>query len=214
MSTVSKIREFKDTIVQQNEMIKSEKQARMLMWDGVKAMYSAMIRYKPEFATNATGIETSSYPDVRAEDLARLQPKEVIQRMSEVLTTLTTVLQENRQELAAVYGEIDGDIDRAMEEFQSLKIQQGNEKKGEVFRSNLVAANSTTRASTPDLVAPKPRDDFGPALPPTPPSAPGKKEPLQPISTGKPKSGTTTLESMFSPTSANKAGTGKSGAKK
>nr|WKE35288.1 hypothetical protein [Plasmopara viticola lesion associated mononegaambi virus 8] len=214
MSYAQKIRGYKDTILQQNEMIKSETLARKQMWEPLKNVFQGLVRFKPDFSTNATGIETMQYPDIRAEDLARLQPAQVVERLGQVFMAVTKSLQENREELSALYGEIDGDIDRAIEEFETLKIQQNNEKKGEVFRSNLVAGASAPRSSTPELVVPKPRDDFGPTLPPTPPSAPGKKEQVQPISTGKPKSGTTTLESMLSPTAASKASGLKNASKK
>jgi len=213
-SAASRVQGYKRTIIDQNEMIKSETAARKQLWDGIRNLYTAFVRFKPDFVTNATSVETHQYPDIRAEDLAKLQPGQILERFGYVFSIVTKVLQENREELTAVYAELDGDIDRAMEEFEGLKIQAANDKKSEAFRSNIVTSASAPRSATPDLVDNKPRGDFGPTLPPTPPSAPGKKESLQSISTSKPKNGTTTLESMLSPTSANKASAGKGASKK
>jgi len=210
----SKIRELKQTLDAQNEMIATAQANKKLMWESVSATYQSMVKFKPEFTASKLGIETNDYPEIRNEDLARLQPAEIVKRFVDVFRVMASALHENREELRGVYAELDGEIEESMATFQRLRLQENSDKKSEAFRSNIVADASSKRSGTPDLVGDRTGSNFGPTLPPTPPSAPGKKEPVQPISTGKPKSGTSTLEAMLSPTSAAKNAQGKDSQKK
>jgi hypothetical protein len=203
MSSVvsSKIRDLKTTIDAQNEMIVTLRQDKRMIWETMSSTYQNMIKYRPEFAGGRISIETADYPDIRNEDLTKLSPPEVVKRFNDVFKVLVMSLQENRDELRSIFQELDNELDESLDKWNQIRVQADNEKKSEAFRANLVNNASSKRSGTPDLVANGARDNFGPTLPPTPPSAPGKKEPIQPISTGKSKSGTTTLESMLSPTS-------------
>lgn len=203
-SVVTKIQTLKTTVEEQNERIQTLNQNKKQLWDNVSATYQAMTKYKPTFVSHQTGIETETFPEIRNEDLVKMTPAEVVRRFGEVFRVMASALEENRQEVRSIYAELDTDIDNALDQWQKIKAQDDVNKKSEAFRGNIVANASSARSTTPDLVAPKPSSDFGPTLPPTPPSAPGKKEPIQPISTGKSKSGTTTLEGMLSPTGASK----------
>lgn len=203
----SKIRELKTTIDAQNEMVDTLRKDKKLVWDTISFAYQNMVKFKPEFTGAKIGIETSDYPEVRNEDLTRLTTPEIVRKFNEVFKVLVMSLQENRDELRSIFQELDGEIEESLDRWNQIKIQADTEKKSEAFRTNLVANAAPKRSETPDLVGAQPRNDFGPALPPTPPSAPGKKEHVQPISTSKPKSGTTTLENMLSPTGGKTAST-------
>jgi len=198
----SRIRDLKNQRDQQTEYIKSANLAKKQLWSEISSIYQTAVKYKSEFKASATGIETDEFPDIRNEDLANLQSHDIVKKFGHVFKVMAQSLNENRSEIRAMYKELDDDLENSTSEWDAIRMQDANEKKSEVFRSNLVTTASAARSQTPDLVASKPRDDFGPALPPTPPSAPGKKEPIQSNSAGKQKGATTTLENMFTSSGA------------
>jgi len=197
----SKIRELRDTIVQQNEMVVTLRDDKKKMRESVVQFYSALAKYKPEFLAGQTAVEDGEYPDIRGEDLSSLQGPDLLMKAANVFKAVVMALAANRDEVRSIYKELDEDINGALDKWHQITIQDRHEKKAETFRSDIVSEASRKRPETPDVVAHHGAGSRGPALPPTPPDTAGKKTP-QPVTVDKQKSGTSTLGSLLSPTSA------------
>jgi len=200
----SRIKELKDTLISQNEMIVTLRREKTEARDVMTKFYSSLVQYKNEYTTSSTGVETSNYPEVRNEDAARAGLAELIRNTGKVFQVVVTSLTETRGEIVMMYKELDQEVDDAMSQWNQIKLQEANDKKAELFRDNIASKASSKRAETPDpMVGPGTSAGGGRALPPSPPDSTGKARPEQTLKTDIPKAGTTTLEKLLSPTTSN-----------
>lgn len=201
MSLISgKVHEVQSKLKAQNEMIMTLRNERKQVADAVKTLYSQSVKFKAEYATGKTPVETGDYPEVRGEDMSRMTTDELVKKLNNVMGVMAVALGENRSEIHAICKSLDDDLADALDTWDQIRLAADQEKKPEAFRANLMADAAPARSQTPELVVPHSAADFGPALPPTPPSTAGKKEPQKPNGLGKQKGGTTTLDNLMSPT--------------
>lgn len=210
----SKIRDMKETIVQQNEMVKTLRSEKQAVRDTVQGLYTALIKYKIEYDTNTSAIETGAYPSLTGEDMTKLVIPELLRKVGEAFSTVADALAENRAEVRSMYKELDQDVSAALSEWESIQAQDRADKKALAFRDNLTTHASRQKASTPEPVVSAPVAGGISALPPTPPESTGKKEkserPPVSVKTDKSKNATKTLEELISPAK----GTAKNGTKR
>jgi hypothetical protein len=196
----SKIKELKDTVVHQTEVVKTLRTDQIAVREVVHELYRMLVKYKPEFIGDKTMLESADTLDVKGEDITSRPTPELIRRIGVAFGSVTQSLSAVRNEVREVYRELDGDVDAALQEWQEIQIGAKHDKKAETFRSDIMEKASQERPQTPELgrtVVPA----VGGTLPPTPPDAPGKKD-TRPLAISKPSAGTTTLGAMLSPTAS------------
>jgi hypothetical protein len=195
----SKIRELKDTIVSQNNLIAALQRDKGEVTDGLRSLYTALVKYKVAYTTEAVDAETASYPDIRSEDLTALSKTELVVRIGGVFAAVTNSLGELRTEVKDVYKELDADVDAALDTWRQLSAQGTHRDKLHPFRATALSDASQARPTTPE-VEPRPASlsHIDTALPPSPPPSTDKKDHGE-KPTGQPKSSTTTLGKLMSP---------------
>lgn len=210
----AQIRALKESLVEQNEMIKTLRSDRQIVRDTIQSLYTALVRYKVEYDTNSTAIESGTYPTLSGEDMTKYQVHELLKKVGEAFSVVTESLNENRAEVRSMYKELDQDVSAALSEWESIRLQDRADQKAVTFRNNLAATASRPRTSTPEPVVPTSTGAHGTASLPSPPDSAGKKEkserPLEPIKTDKSKTATKTLGDLISPVK----GTAKTDSKK
>lgn len=171
----SKIRELKDTLVAQNEMIVTLRTDRDAVRDMLKHIYLAMVKYKPDFVEKVAMFSDVTTPSIRAEDLMTLSPVETIKNIGSMFTSLTTGLADFHTELSSIYKELDQATDEAMERWHTIRAQETALAKSTFFRDHSAIPSQDKRAKTPDLpLGNLALSDDSHLTPPTSPDPSGK----------------------------------------
>lgn len=195
----SKIRELKETIVEQNEALVTLRADRQAMRDVLASLYGGLVKYKIPFQSNTTSAETSSYPEVRGEDISRLSHHELVKSVGECFRVVTTSLEETRAELHGIYKEIDSEVEDALAQWHSIRAQESNQRKGQAFRNDTVLAHPQTRAKTPEVpVANGVTRHDSPVVAQITSNTPDKNNKRE-NTVNKTKTPTTTIEKLLSP---------------
>lgn len=191
----SRIKELKDIIVSQNTAVAAFQKDKIDTTDALKQLYTALVKYKADFTTNAVTPESSAYPDMRHEDLIALSKSELISRIGTAFGALVTSVTELRDEVRDVYKELDADADAAIDTWRQLSLVGNQKDQMHSFRANALASASSVRAQTPDPIYPTNIGVMsGQTLPPTPPASAhksdkreekGSKSPVHAVKLGK-----------------------------
>ena len=180
----------------QNRMIEKQKVDLATTRSNIVQLYTALVKYKVEFNTEQTAVESEVYPDLKGEDLANLRSEELISSLARAFKTMTISLKENRAEIRDIMKEFDSGIEEELEKWNRLRAEEGRAKAAETFRAHNVAANTKIRPETPEPpLVPTAGASIPTNAPPTPPESAdhfkgGKK------SAGQPKSPTTTFDKV------------------
>jgi len=196
----AKIHEFKETISAQNQMIITLRAERQSTRDTLTNLVTSLVKYKPTFTTQATMVETGAYPDIKSEDMMTKDPSDNLRAIAAVFKTIVSSLEENRQELRAIYKELDAEVEDVMNQWQQIKAQDDRDAKLRLFREDTVAKASVPRAPTPETPVVAGASTNG--------ISSSRSTPLDTTNTskrgqegsGKKASGSKTLESVLSPT--------------
>jgi len=197
----ARIREIKEALALQNNMIAKLKTDNESNRTAMIKMYTALVRLKPTYQSGVTVVEDAQYPDLKGEDLAKMGTDALTDRAFVAVSALVSSLMSVRQEVTSLYKELDEDVEAEMAKWATLRDQSDNQAKAQAFRDHSVTSLTKERSKTPDMVASS-AGRHGPSLPETPPEAPGTRKPVPAVEVGKPKANAITLAEAMSPTSA------------
>lgn len=184
----SRIRELKQNLEEQTQVIKTMREEKKGIDQVIRSLYLSLVKAKPEFNASQTRIEQNSYPDLKGDDLNRLRPKEIIEKIGETMGVLFNSTSALRDDIKDIYRELDADVDAKMNEWNILRAQlREDDSQARLFRDNPVSTSMPSRAETPDIaMVDRTRADSGVASPPTPTITSGRKD-AQPKSPTKEK---------------------------
>jgi hypothetical protein len=196
MSAASRIHELRTVITEQNQALIEKKRNEAEIREVITKLYQSMVQFKPEFIATQTAVEDVEYPEMRGEDIARQSLSTLVSTSARAFFTVAAALKSNRNEVLAVYKELDAEIDDEVQKWKRMRAEEGAQKTAETFRANLTANNAKARPETPETPlgsTSPPRTTSN--MPPTPPDSTYKEKPRQ-ESAGKPKSPTTTFDKL------------------
>lgn len=189
------------TIAEQNAMISKQQVEAKSARDILVRVYAGVVKYKTEFSSDKTAVETTSYPDVRMEDLNKLTMPDLYMNIAKTFKATTDALTETREEINTIYKELDEHVDNALDEWERIKTQENSQNAKGAFREGLLSSAAEVRTKTPELPLP-PKTPMGNdknlsvLTPDSSDQGKARKE-----AASKQKSGTTTLEeALKSPT--------------
>jgi len=167
----SKIRELNDIVKTQTETVRTLRLEKKAAREALVAFYNGVVKYKPEYAANATIVEDATLDDIKSEDLATARMETLIMKLARSFQTVITSLDQNRSEVKAMYTELDINVGAAIDEWNKTQAEDRADQKAETFRKDTVSHASIPRPQTPEiLVPPTAHISSGPS-PPSPPDS-------------------------------------------
>lgn len=147
----SKIRELRDSLVEQTEMIRTLRADRDSTKDIVKALYMVLVKFRPEFLAQTEGFSELEYPSLRAEEVTKLPNAEMVKNIGVVFRVITSSVEQMSGEIKAMYKELDQSVDGAVEQWRVVRAQESNQAKAQTFRDPLATNTENKRAPTPEV---------------------------------------------------------------
>lgn len=147
----NQVREMRELMDRQNEMISMYQKRESEITDQVKRMYSAAVKYGVKWSQGPGLITDAQYPSLRHEDLLTTSGVQQLDRCMGVFGVICAELENHSTELRSIYREMDLAVESSMATFRTLQANEENRSKGHKLLGSSSTTHQTARPETPEM---------------------------------------------------------------